>query len=219
MLTSSLPVICADDAGHLGNCVNSHLAGDTFEITTDGLEVCATRTDSGESWGMHLEIVCVSTGEAPTPEENPDDVTAVAGPPAAVLIDDSTENTTGSMDMTIAVMVQMRHSAQVPFHCSWSLPVAAPSLSRLSTSTGAFHDREYAFGSLGYFTGKTFIKYSNDDKLTESPRLDKNQDSRAIDRAHCEVGKSWFVFVDWPRFHTVSSCRSVFPWPARHQQE
>ena len=93
MLTSSLPVICADDAGHLGNCVNSHLAGDTFEITTDGFEVCATRTDSGEGWGMHLEIVCVSTGEAPTPEENPDDVTAVAGPPAAVLIDDSSENT------------------------------------------------------------------------------------------------------------------------------
>ena len=121
-----------------------------------------------------------------------------------------------AMDMTIAVMVQMRHSAQVPFHCSWSLPVAAPSLSRLSTSTGAFHDREYAFGSLGYFTGKTFIKYSNDDTLTDDH---SNQDSRAIDRAHCEVGKSWFVFVDWPRFHTVSSCRSVFPWPARHQQE
>jgi len=39
---------------------------------------------------------------------------------------------------------------------------------RLSTSTGAFHDREYAFGTdLGYFTGKTFIKYSNDDKLTD----------------------------------------------------
>ena len=88
----------------LATIVDSHLAGDTFEITTDGLEVCATRTDSGEGWGMHLEIVCVSTGEAPTPEENPDDVTAVAGSPAAVLIDDSTENTTGSMDMTIAVM-------------------------------------------------------------------------------------------------------------------
>jgi len=37
----------------------------------------------------------------------------------------------------------------------------------LSTSTGAFHDREYAFSSLGYFAGKTFIKYSNDDKLTD----------------------------------------------------
>ena len=117
-----------------------------------------------------------------------------------------------AMDMTIAVMVQMRHSAQVPFQCPWSLPVAAPSLSRLSTSTSAFHDREYAFGSLGYFTGKTFIKYSNDDTLTDD-------DSLAIDRAHCEVGKSWFVLVNWPRFHTVSSCRSVFPLPARHQQE
>ena len=33
-------------------------------------------------------------------------------------------------------------------------------IKRLSTSTGAFHDREYAFSSLAYFAGKTFIKYS-----------------------------------------------------------
>ena len=92
-VTSSLPVICADDAGHLCNCVNSHFDGDTLEITTDGFEVYATRTDSGEGWGMHLEIVCVSTGEALAPEENPDIVTAVAGVPVAVLIDDSSENT------------------------------------------------------------------------------------------------------------------------------
>ena len=65
----------------LATLVNSHRVGDTFEITIDGLEVCATRTDSGEGWGMHLEIVCVSTGEASTPEENFDDVTAVVGRP------------------------------------------------------------------------------------------------------------------------------------------
>ena len=33
-----------------------HLAGDTFEITTDGLEVCATRTDSGKGW-VHFSLV------------------------------------------------------------------------------------------------------------------------------------------------------------------
>jgi len=76
-VTSSLPVICEDDAGHLGNRVNSHLAGDTFEITTDGLEVCARRTDSGAGWGMHLEIVCVATGEAPVNPDTPLPATGV----------------------------------------------------------------------------------------------------------------------------------------------
>ena len=38
-------------------------------------------------------------------------------------------------------------------------------IKRLLTSTGAFHDREYAFSSLGYFAGKTFIKYSNNDNV------------------------------------------------------
>jgi len=37
----------------------------------------------------------------------------------------------------------------------------------LQTGTGVFHDREYNFDSLGYFQGKTFIKYSNDDKMTD----------------------------------------------------
>jgi len=38
----------------------------------------------------------------------------------------------------------------------------------LATSTGVFHDRQYyQFQSLGDFAGKTFIKYSNDDKLTD----------------------------------------------------
>ena len=59
-VTASVPAICADDAGHLGTRVNSHQAGGTFEITTDGVEVCATRTDSGGGLGMHLEITCVA---------------------------------------------------------------------------------------------------------------------------------------------------------------
>lgn len=37
----------------------------------------------------------------------------------------------------------------------------------LSARTVAFHDRRYSFESLGSFSGSTFIKYSNDDKLTE----------------------------------------------------
>jgi len=38
----------------------------------------------------------------------------------------------------------------------------------LQTTTGVFHDRQYyQFQSLGDFAGKTFIKYSNDDKLTD----------------------------------------------------
>jgi len=36
-----------------------------------------------------------------------------------------------------------------------------------SSSTGVFHDREYSFDSLGHFAGKTFIKYSNDDKMID----------------------------------------------------
>ena len=36
----------------------------------------------------------------------------------------------------------------------------------LQSHTGAFHDRSYTFESLGDFQGKTFIKYSNDDKAT-----------------------------------------------------
>jgi len=38
---------------------------------------------------------------------------------------------------------------------------------RLQSHAKAFHDREYDFESLGSFSGKTFIKYSNDDKLTD----------------------------------------------------
>jgi len=60
-VTASSLVDCADDAGHLGRRVNSHQAGDTFEITSAGDEVCARRTDSSGGWGMQLEIVCVAS--------------------------------------------------------------------------------------------------------------------------------------------------------------
>merc|ERR1712127_662424 len=41
------------------------------------------------------------------------------------------------------------------------------SVETLQMHTGVFHDREYSFDSLGDFQGKTFIKYSNDDKMTD----------------------------------------------------
>jgi len=53
-----VPVTCAADAGNLGKRTNNHGARDTFEITTNGDEVCARRTDNGSGWGMHLEIEC-----------------------------------------------------------------------------------------------------------------------------------------------------------------
>jgi len=64
-VTASYPVTCADDAGHLWNRVNTHQYGDTFEISSNGVEVCATRTDTPSGWGMQLEIVCVATDEVP----------------------------------------------------------------------------------------------------------------------------------------------------------
>lgn len=55
--------------------------------------------------------------------------------------------------------------------CSGALRVSVSALSgrtiseeTLSHHTQAFHDRQYSFDSLGSFEGKTFIKYSNDDK-------------------------------------------------------
>jgi hypothetical protein len=83
-VTHSFPVSCAGDAGHLENRINSHQAGDTFDITTNGAEVCATRTDSSGGWGMHLEIACVATGA----EEGP----IVSAPVINVLVDNSNTN-------------------------------------------------------------------------------------------------------------------------------
>jgi uncharacterized protein YfaP (DUF2135 family) len=58
--------------------------------------------------------------------------------------------------------------------CSGSIQVTVEATSgrtvtveTLQSSTGVFHDRQYAFDSLGHFTGKTFIKYSNDDKAID----------------------------------------------------
>ena len=61
-VSHTFPVSCAGDAGHLENRINSHQAGDTFDITTNGAEACANRIDSSAGWGMHLEIACVATG-------------------------------------------------------------------------------------------------------------------------------------------------------------
>jgi hypothetical protein len=38
----------------------------------------------------------------------------------------------------------------------------------LQLTSGVFHDRMYEFTDLGHFAGKTFIKYSNDDKMTDN---------------------------------------------------
>jgi len=58
-------------------------------------------------------------------------------------------------------------------HCS-SVTVTVESTSgqtitveTLQNHMGVFHDRSYNFESLGDFTGKSFIKYSNDDKITD----------------------------------------------------
>merc|ERR1711957_939537 len=65
-------------------------------------------------------------------------------------------------------------------HCSTSMTVTVESTSgniitveTLQSHTGAypFHDRSYHFDSLGDFTGKTFIKYSNDDKMTDKDHV------------------------------------------------
>ena len=85
----------------------------------------------------------------------------------------------------------------------------------LSTSTGAFQDRENAFSSVGYFSGKTFINYSNDDKLTDEHHVMTKIRTVEPLTGHFEVGRSWFAL---PRFRTVCPRRPVFPWPAPDQQ-
>jgi len=59
-------------------------------------------------------------------------------------------------------------------HCSGAIHVTVEATSgrsitveTLELNTGVFHDREYNFDTLGHFQGKTFIKYSNDDKTTD----------------------------------------------------
>jgi hypothetical protein len=63
-------------------------------------------------------------------------------------------------------------------HCSGALHVTVEATSgrqitveTLEMGTGVFHDREYNFDSIGHFAGKTFIKYSNDDKATDYDKV------------------------------------------------
>jgi len=63
-------------------------------------------------------------------------------------------------------------------HCSGALQVTVEATSgrtitveSLQMSSGVFHDREYEFDSLGDFQGKTFIKYSNDDKAIDKDHV------------------------------------------------
>merc|ERR1719329_459702 len=44
---------------------NSKCARDTFAISANGAQVCARRTDSGNGWGMRLEVECT---ELPPPQ-------------------------------------------------------------------------------------------------------------------------------------------------------
>jgi len=64
-------------------------------------------------------------------------------------------------------------------HCSGSILVTAEATSGRTVTVetidrgvfhgiGVFHDREYNFDDLGHFQGKTFIKYSNDDKMIDN---------------------------------------------------
>jgi len=85
-VTHGFPVVCAGDAGHLGNRINSHTAGDTFDITTEGDEICATRTDADHGWGMRLEIACVAASAEVLEGQ------IVSGPPVNILIDNSDSN-------------------------------------------------------------------------------------------------------------------------------
>ena len=64
-----------------------------------------------------------------------------------------------------------------------------------SVSSGVFHDRMYAFESLGYFAGKAFIKYSNDDEWTgESYVMMKIRSTEPM------------------TVHIVKSAQHVLPW-------
>jgi len=68
-------------------------------------------------------------------------------------------------------------------------------LETLSVSSGVFHDRTYAFESLGYFAGKSFIKYSNDDKWTD--------DSHVMTKIRTTEPMT---------VHIVKSAQHVLPW-------
>ena len=63
-------------------------------------------------------------------------------------------------------------------HCTGSIQVTVAAttgrtitVESLQMHTGAFHDREYNFDYFGRFIGKTFIKYSNDDKHSAAAKV------------------------------------------------
>ena len=67
--------------------------------------------------------------------------------------------------LTIAVTVLTRRTAQELSR--WATSGLTITVESLQQHTGVFHDRDNNFDSLAHFTGKTFIKYSNDDKFTD----------------------------------------------------
>merc|ERR1719162_2727507 len=63
---AEFPVKCDADAANFGKRLNNHGARDTWEITVDGSQVCARRTDNNVlGWGMDLKIGCVDASEQP----------------------------------------------------------------------------------------------------------------------------------------------------------
>ena len=98
------------DVELLDNRVDTHQAGDVCEITTDGLEVCATRTDPVVD-GIAPRVLCVY-GNFSVPEGVPDAVVAVAGPPVSVFIDNSNENTKYA---TASVHCRRRAASERPY--------------------------------------------------------------------------------------------------------
>ena len=55
----STNVMCASYAANSGYRRNNDAHGDSFEITTNGGNVCARRTDHHAGWGLDLQISCI----------------------------------------------------------------------------------------------------------------------------------------------------------------
>lgn len=65
------PVSCAANAGDRGVRVNAdhREAGDSFEITASGTEVCARRADADAPWGLNLQVSCMEDDESARTED------------------------------------------------------------------------------------------------------------------------------------------------------
>jgi hypothetical protein len=101
-------------------------------------------------------------------------------------------------------------------HCSGALHVTVEATSgrqitveTLEMNTGVFHDREYNFDSLGHFVGKTFIKYSNDDKTTDYDKVMTKL--RTLEPATVFIVKLTDAPIEWliPQGFTESSFGGV----------